>query len=218
VNNGLTNPYVQCLAISGANLFAGTDSGGVFLTTDNGNSWTQVNGGLTYPTVYSFAVSGTNIFAGTQGGGVYLTTNSGTIWSQVSAGLGGDVVFSLASNGTHLFAGTLGRGVWVRPLSEMITPVPEEVELIPNSLALSQNYPNPFNPTTTISYHLPSQNHITLRVYNVLGREVATLVNDVKAPGTYSVQWDARAVSSGTYYFRITAGKSAEMKKVLLLK
>jgi hypothetical protein len=55
-------------------------------------------------------------------------------------------------------------------------------------------------------------------VYNVLGREVATLVNDVKAPGTYNVQWDAREVSSGAYYYRITAGKSAETKRLLLLK
>ncbi|MEX0601758.1 MAG: regulator, partial [Bacteroidota bacterium] len=73
--NGPYGGFVRSLAVSGTNLFAGTDGGGVFLSTNNGTSWTQVNTGLTNTDVRSLAVSGTNLFAGTDGGGVFLSTN-----------------------------------------------------------------------------------------------------------------------------------------------
>jgi hypothetical protein len=104
----LTNTYVRALAVSGTNLFAGTDYVGVFLSTDNGTSWTEVNTGLTNTYVRAFAVSGTNLFAGTDGGGVFLSTNNGTSWTAVNTGLTNTTVWSLAVSGTNLFAGTYG--------------------------------------------------------------------------------------------------------------
>ena len=83
---------------------------------------------------------------------------------------------------------------------------------------LEQNYPNPFNPTTTISYQLPVTSHVQLKILDLLGREVMTLVNEVKSPGTYSVAWNAEKFPSGTYFYRLTADGSSDMKKMILLK
>ncbi|HEY5125137.1 MAG TPA: T9SS type A sorting domain-containing protein, partial [Ignavibacteria bacterium] len=108
VNNGLTSSYVYSFAVSGANIFAGTDGGGVFLSTNNGSSWTSVNNGLTNSYVLSLAVSGTNIFAGTWSDGVFLSTNNGLSWTAVNNGLTYYNVSSLAVSGTNIFAGTNG--------------------------------------------------------------------------------------------------------------
>ena len=95
-----------CFAVSGTNLFAGTDGGGVFLSTNNGTSWSPMNTGLTQLFVWALAFSGTNLFAGTSGG-VFLSTNNGTSWSS-SPGAGSLGVSAFAVSGTNLFAGTNG--------------------------------------------------------------------------------------------------------------
>ena len=105
-----SGPYggnIKCFAVSGTNLFAGISGSGVFLSTNNGTSWTEVNSGLTTTDVYSLAVSGTNLFAGTGiGGSVFRSTNNGTSWTADTVGLAAYYVNSLAVLGTSLFAGT----------------------------------------------------------------------------------------------------------------
>jgi hypothetical protein len=82
---------------------------------------------------------------------------------------------------------------------------------------LDQNYPNPFNPTTTINYTLGKGVKVTLKVYDVLGREVETLVNDVQQPGTYRVQWDASDVTSGVYFYCLSAAHVVAVRKMIVL-
>jgi len=89
---------------------------------------------------------------------------------------------------------------------------------VPQAFSLKQNYPNPFNPTTTIEFLLSEQSHTRLVIYDVLGREVVTLINDQLQPGTYSVQWNAVAVASGVYFYRLESGKFVETKKLVLQK
>jgi len=106
VNNGLPSiNFVDALATSGTNIFAGSYGGGIYLSTNDGDLWTAVNTGLTNDTVLSLAISGTNIFAGTSGG-VFLSTNNGSNWSAVNTGLTNTVVNSLAISGSNIFAGT----------------------------------------------------------------------------------------------------------------
>ncbi len=88
----------------------------------------------------------------------------------------------------------------------------------PKEYVLEQNYPNPFNPTTMISYQLPVTNHITLRVYDAIGREVATLVNEVKEEGKYSVPFDASQLSSGIYFAKLQSGEKLHLKKMMLIR
>ncbi len=88
----------------------------------------------------------------------------------------------------------------------------------PLSFRLEQNYPNPFNPATHLQFTISKFQMITLKIYDVLGREVATLVNERKSPGTYTVSWDARGCSSGVYIYRIDAGIVHQAKTMLLLR
>jgi hypothetical protein len=89
---------------------------------------------------------------------------------------------------------------------------------IPEGFMLSQNYPNPFNPSTTIQYTLPATEKVTLKIYNILGQEIATLVNDVQHQGTHIVTFDASRLASGVYLYRIQAGDFTEVKKMMFLK
>ncbi|TAK50675.1 MAG: choice-of-anchor D domain-containing protein [Bacteroidetes bacterium] len=89
---------------------------------------------------------------------------------------------------------------------------------IPTEYALSQNYPNPFNPTTVLKYQLPVSGYVTLKIYNVLGEEVATLVDGNQEPGYKSVPFDASGLSSGVYLYRLTAGTYSAVQKMLLIK
>ena len=93
----------------------------------------------------------------------------------------------------------------------------EEVRL-PNEYTVSQNYPNPFNPNTVISYQLPVNSFTTLKVYDAIGRETATLVNEQQEAGTYSVQFNGQHRSSGIYFYRIQAGEFSTIKKMTLIK
>ena len=88
----------------------------------------------------------------------------------------------------------------------------------PVSFNLYQNYPNPFNPSTSIQYAISSKQFIALKVYDLLGREVATLVDEYKAAGSYEVKFDATQFSSGIYFYKLQAGSFAETKKMILLR
>jgi len=99
------------------------------------------------------------------------------------------------------------------------TGVPRGTGLrIPTSISLLQNYPNPFNPATVISYQLPVNSYVTLKVYDVLGREVAGLVNEKQDAGHFSVQWDATKMPSGVYFYTLQAGEYRATKRMLLVK
>ena len=92
-----------------------------------------------------------------------------------------------------------------------------EIE-IPSRVSLKQNYPNPFNPSTNIEYAIPDRLHVVLKIYNSLGQEVATLVNDRQSPGNYIATWDATSASSGVYFYKMLAGFEIYTKKMILIK
>jgi hypothetical protein len=94
----------------------------------------------------------------------------------------------------------------------------ETIQLIPENFSLSQNYPNPFNPTTTIEYTIPQAGLVTIKIYDILGREVTTLVNEEKDRGVYTINFDASQFASGLYFYRLQAGSFIETKKMILLK
>jgi len=89
---------------------------------------------------------------------------------------------------------------------------------IPSNFYLAQNYPNPFNPATTINYSLPKSSFVTIKIYDILGRDVTTLVNENKPIGNYSIQLNASKLVSGVYFYRMTAEDFVQTKKLILLK
>jgi predicted GH43/DUF377 family glycosyl hydrolase len=94
----------------------------------------------------------------------------------------------------------------------------EDEELFPTEYALEQNYPNPFNPSTTIKYSIPTQSKVVLKVYDILGNEIATIMDEEKSVGTYELTWSAANLSSGIYFYQLNSGNFIETKKMILLK
>lgn len=119
------------------------------------------------------------------------------------------IAFTLGESGSISYEG----GSLTHPIVSVEGPLE-----LPKVFALNQNYPNPFNPATTISYDVPRQAQVTLKVYDVAGREVTELVNGQHSPGSYNIQWNASGYASGLYYFRIEAGDFVAVRKLVLLK
>ena len=110
---------------------------------------------------------------------------------------------------------------FVRRQSAILTSIDEQLEdisILPNGYSLSQNYPNPFNPATKIKFTLPIAQLVTLKVYDVLGKEVKELVNDYKNSGVYEISFNASDLSSGVYFYRLSVNGFSEAKKMLIIK
>jgi len=188
--------------------------GGVFRSMDHGVSWVSKSNGLTDPRVASITVdSSGELYAGTWGGGVFHSTDDGSTWT--AHGLSGLVVLSMAtSTAGYVYAAT-DSGLF-RSLQPTVGI--EGDTRVPVSFALEQNYPNPFNPTTTIRYNLPGRVHVSLKIYDVMGREIDVLVNGVKGAGRYTTDWNADNMSNGIYLIRLEAGDFSQTKKMVLMK
>jgi len=134
----------------------------------------------------------------------------------IDAGQTIDVAFSIAAaDNPELLTNAINQSR--TKFNEIITNVETEIDL-PLSFSLSQNFPNPFNPTTSIKYSLPEQQFVSLKIFDILGREVATLVNENKPAGNYEVNFDASNLSSGVYFYQLRAGSFTETKKLILMK
>jgi hypothetical protein len=101
---------------------------------------------------------------------------------------------------------------------DLLVGIKPVTEITPDKYQLSQNYPNPFNPETNIRYEIPKNGFVKLIVYNILGREVETLVNENQSAGAYEVSFDGSNLSSGPYFYKLQAGDFSETKKMLLIK
>jgi len=89
---------------------------------------------------------------------------------------------------------------------------------IPNGFSLAQNYPNPFNPSTVINYSVGQAGQVTLRLYNILGKETSTLINEFKEPGNYNYEFNAKDLAAGVYLYKFTSGNFVSVKKMILMK
>ncbi len=132
--------------------------------------------------------------------------------------------YSISSTVGQSFVGTagnsvdvIGQGFWYLQ-NTTLTGVNSRLTGVAKEFMLYQNYPNPFNPTTVISYQLSAVSNVTFKVYDILGREVATLVNEKQSAGNHSVTFDGSRLASGVYLYRLEAGSFVSVKKLLLLK
>ena len=210
---------VEVLYRDGQNLYAGTYGSGVFRSADNGMTRKSVNTGLRNLNVFAFAAVSSALFAGTLGGGVYQLRDDGAGWSECNSRLGNTVVRALSAYPAGVFAGTTGGGVWHLQTSS----IPASVEGsrtgdLSGTFSLAQNYPNPFNPSTRINFEVAVSGFVTVKVFDGLGREVRTLVNEELKAGSYETTFSAEGVSSGIYFCRMTAGSFSEVRRMVMVK
>jgi photosystem II stability/assembly factor-like uncharacterized protein len=198
-------------------IFVGTSNYGVYRSTDSGLSWNTVNNGLNSLDVRSISINSQGkIFAGTSNG-VFVTIEDGDNWSPRNSGLIDVSILSLLCDSSdYLYVATMSTGVYRSTLPT--TSMEEDGIALIRTYKLNQNYPNPFNPATTITYQIPQTGFVSLKVYDILGREVATLVNEEKLAGSYEVQFEGSGLTSGIYFYQLKAGEYSETKKMSLLR
>jgi photosystem II stability/assembly factor-like uncharacterized protein len=196
------------------------DKPGSYVSSNGGATFQKIAGGYLLKWLAADPTWTNVAYAVTDDGTVIVTSDTGRTWEispriDQQSGLKGIHAVSTIDGGTLLLAETWTNGV----LSYKIEgPCSVETIAEPRRSSLWQNFPNPFNPATTICFQLSAISWISVKVYDVLGREVATLVDELHLPGTYSVRWDASDLPSGVYFCRMRAGSFVETKKLLLLK
>jgi photosystem II stability/assembly factor-like uncharacterized protein len=186
-------------------------------TTDGGNTWTP----LSLPSsitgiVYAVDFGKDTYWVSVSTGDILYSTDQGASWTIIpkfnantlyDAAVVGDNIFFVGNNGA-VIKGNADPNTSVKQISGNTV----------KSFELTQNYPNPFNPSTTIKYSVPTEGKVSLKVYNLLGEEVATLINQNQSAGTYSVSFDASSLSSGIYFYQLSSGNNVSVKKMMLVK
>lgn len=224
---GLQGKTITALSICSFYIYAGCANspplGGIFMTSDNGLNWEQTS--LNQP-VYALSTIENNfennIFAGTHQD-AYFSSNNGANWITINEGLTGvHQIYSFRISGNYIVTGTV-HSAWYRSLSELIG-IKNISQEIPVHYSLTQNYPNPFNPTTKINFSIPplrgtrEVTNTKLIVYDMIGREVAVLVDEQLKPGEYEVEWNGINYSSGIYFYKLVSDNFQEVKRMVLIK
>ena len=203
--------------------FYGFGSGHVFKSTNSGNSWTDISDNL--PDVPAPAVivdpnDADHVYIGTDIG-VFVSTNGGGNWQDFNDGLpdgvqGMDLNICRVNDVIRVM--THGNGAFERKLLSTIVTNSVTDPVIFGSYSLEQNYPNPFNPITTIGFKVPKPGFTTLKVFDVIGNHVTTLVQKDLPAGEFTFNFDASDLTSGTYLYRLESGRYSETRKMILLK
>ncbi len=200
---------------------------GLWASTDMGQSW-YLQYGVTFDStgypidvmIFKSVTEYNNyLIASVMFESILISSDNGVSWVPFNEGLINDWTFAdVEINGSYLWAlrGMFGNA-YRRPVSDLVTSV-DELPSGLNNFYLGQNYPNPFNPSTTIVYNLNERTYVRLTVYNAVGEEVLSLVNDMQDKGIHKVQFDAGKMTSGIYFYKLTAGGYNQTKKMVLLK
>jgi hypothetical protein len=147
---------------------------------------------------------------------MFLSTDGGLRWKKTFTGSQRTSSMYFVNNNTGWAFGVYG--TILKTTNGGSVFVNNNSLVVPEGYELFQNYPNPFNPSTTIEYSISKESRVSIIVYDITGREIETLVNEVKRAGYYTVQFNASRLSSGIYFYRITSGDFVQTKKMVLIK
>ncbi len=228
-----TPGVVQVNSIDFKNCLTGFAGGAK--TTDGGATWFQMNdpyGGTINQYIQSLTVTDSKLWVtGIIRSGnnrnspfvnppqVFYSTNGGNTWTldyTASSGTPNEVKISENEHGDKTIYVIRNDGKLA--VNELNNHCGSFAVPIENIDGFMDNYPNPFNPTTNITYQIPTNGYVSLKIYDMLGREIATLVNEVKTEGFHTVQWNASGFSSGTYFYRIQSANFTDIKRMTLIK
>jgi len=184
----------------------------------------STNGGLNWSTIFSFSGARRgacldlveNIYT-SGNGGVFKSTNGGTSFVNFNFTTMSHKIISFQNRILVAVTGSTSGGVWLY-IDTTISNISNKTGNIPSDYFLEQNYPNPFNPITKINYGIPNSSNVKLRIFDVLGRELETLVNRQQAAGTYEINWDAFNYGSGVYYYKLETDEFSDIKSMILVK
>jgi len=204
----------------------------VFKTTDGGINWfnqtEQSSAGGLYSIYFINANTGWTVgdYYSTTNTSSYCTTNGGVNWIYTNSIISGGRLNRVKINNSPIgYTAGSNQNIYKTTNAGGLTPIIINNGNLPEEFSLAQNYPNPFNPVTKINYAVPRQSLVTIKVYDVLGKEVARLVNETKTPGYYSVDFDGSAFASGAYFYKLEfvdatgrTGTFSDVKKFILIK
>jgi photosystem II stability/assembly factor-like uncharacterized protein len=207
-------------------IFVAVGSGGrIYKTTDVGDTWQQkISGTTSNLRSVSFVSQDSGVVVG-DNGTILFTTNGGDTWFTDAAFISPTTrdfkSVSCIDKETNTYS-AISDSLFFVSTEQIIVEVKETKILHVEGYSLNQNYPNPFNPTTTIRYQLPVAGNVTLKVYDILGHEVVTLVDAYKPTGSYEINFQStinnKQLTSGVYFYHLRAGSFAETKKMILLR
>lgn len=201
--------------------FSGFGAGKVYKTTNGAGSWINISGNLPDSPVNDVLIYypgvATSFYYAAMDIGVFVTSNFGESWTELADGLPNTVAMHLDFNQAtnKLRIGTHGRGVWETDIPVGLVNYNNQV---PSAYRLEQNYPNPFNPFTNIKYSIVNSGFVKLAVYDMLGRELRSIISQNQKSGTYTAQFDASKLTSGVYFYRLETRDFVETKKMILVK
>lgn len=212
----LTDKSILSLAVKDNYIFAGTFSSGLYISSNFGQTWVQSS--INNTRVPSVITIGDIVVVSADYAGVYISTNFGQTWLLKNQGLDCKIIPALVKDNNYIYAGTSSNSVWKRTLNDIIS-VKNISSIIPDKFRIYQNYPNPFNAETDIRFDLKEPGYVKILIFDVLGRVVASLVEQRLNSGSYVIHWTANNISSGIYYYRLSVNKSqSETKKMIFIK
>jgi photosystem II stability/assembly factor-like uncharacterized protein len=221
VNYHYPNNFLQV----GATLFSTTVSDlgyeGIYRSDDKGIHWTDMSAGLGDSSIHALAAFGTTLFAGTSSHGVYMSSNNGESWTSVSEGtsIAPDYIKTLAVNNATIYAGTGGNGLWERPISEMVKIVDQDAQPAAAKRLDFRTYsPQATNKHAAVAFTLSQAEYVSVRIFDVSGREVASIVNARHGPGSYSYRWNIVKFQAGYYIARIKAGSNMSVGAITIIR
>ncbi len=228
ITGNLPDRYPDDIAVDPTNskivyiVFSGFGTSHLFKSTNGGDGWIDIGSQLPDVPSSAIAINPDNpnqLFFGNDIG-VYFSPDAGSNWYSVNNGLpfGSLVIDINILKGQDLVRViTHGNGVYQTSISQIISGV-DEKEILVKDFYLEQNYPNPFNPVTKISWQTSVSGKQTLKVYDLTGKEIKTLVDDFRNAGKHEVYFDASNLASGIYYYQLTVGNKNETKKMVLIR
>jgi len=214
----LSDTAINGFAVRGSSLYAVSGNNGVFVSTNNGTNWSTFNSGLTSTRINTILSNNNILYVGTKDSGLFNASAGNWESTNRNAGIFSLNITALAADSNNIYVGDNCGLVYSGPFNSISYIKNNNNNKIPSDYKLSQNYPNPFNPSTNIKFEIPKSSFVNLVVYDMLGREIAKLVNEKLNVGIYSVDWNGSNFSSGMYFYKLTSGDFSEVKKMVLIK